>query len=277
MEKLDRVADLRAALARSQRPLGLVPTMGALHAGHLALVKRARGECACVVASIFVNPTQFGRGEDLADYPRPLSRDLALLEEERVDIVFAPSSAEMYPDGFASTISVGGPALPLEGAARPGHFDGVATIVAKLLGQSLPDRVYLGQKDGQQVAVIRRLLRDLDIPTEIAVEPTVRAGDGLALSSRNSYLAPVQRAAATVLYRALSSARDRFGGEKADPGDVEAFCRGIIESEPLIDRIDYVAAVDPDTIEPWTGHGPCMLAAAVRLGDVRLIDNVLFT
>ncbi|MYB15591.1 MAG: pantoate--beta-alanine ligase [Chloroflexi bacterium] len=277
MEKLDRVADLRAALARSQRPLGLVPTMGALHAGHLALVKRARGECACVVASIFVNPTQFGRGEDLADYPRPLSRDLALLEEERVDIVFAPSSEEMYPDGFASTISVGGPALPLEGAARPGHFDGVATIVAKLLGQSLPDRVYLGQKDGQQVAVIRRLLRDLDIPTEIAVEPTVRAGDGLALSSRNSYLAPVQRAAATVLYRALSSARDRFGGEKADPGDVEAFCRGIIESEPLIDRIDYVAAVDPDTIEPWTGHGPCMLAAAVRLGDVRLIDNVLFT
>ncbi len=265
------------ALARSQRPLGLVPTMGALHAGHLALVKRARGECASVVASIFVNPTQFGRGEDLADYPRPLSRDLALLEEEHVDIVFAPSSAEMYPDGFASTISVGGPALPLEGAARPGHFDGVATIVAKLLGQSLPDRVYLGQKDGQQVAVIRRLLRDLDIPTEIAVEPTVRAGDGLALSSRNSYLSPAQRAAATVLYRALSSARDRFGGEKADPGDVEAFCRGVIESEPLIDRIDYVAAVDPDTIEPWTGHGPCMLAAAVRLGDVRLIDNVLFT
>lgn len=250
--------------------------MGALHAGHLALVKRAREECASVVASVFVNPTQFGRGEDLADYPRPLSRDLALLEEERVDIAFAPSPAEMYPDGFASRVSVGGPALPLEGASRPGHFDGVATIVAKLLGQVLPDRVYLGQKDGQQVAVIRRLVRDLDIPTQIAVEPTVRAGDGLALSSRNSFLAPAQRAAATVLYRALSSARDRFAGGIADPGDVEAFCRRIIESEPLIDCIDYVAAVDPDTMEPWAGHGPCMLAAAVRLGGVRLIDNVLF-
>lgn len=251
--------------------------MGALHAGHLALVKRAREECASVVVSIFVNPTQFGRGEDLADYPRPLSRDLTMLEEERVDIAFAPSSAEMYPNGFASTVSVGGPALPLEGAARPGHFDGVATIVAKLLGQSSPDRMYLGQKDGQQVAVIRRLIRDLDIDTKIAVEPTVRARDGLALSSRNSYLAPAQREAATVLYRALSSARERFGGNNADPGEVESLCRGIIESEPLIDRIDYVAAVDPDTIEGWAGQGPCMLAAAVWLGDVRLIDNVLIS
>ena len=250
--------------------------MGALHAGHLALVKRAREECASVVVSIFVNPTQFGRGEDLADYPRPIERDLELLAEERVDFAFAPTAAEMYPDGFTSSVSVAGPALPLEGAARPGHFDGVATIVAKLLGQSSPDRVYLGQKDGQQVAVIRRLVRDLDIPTEIAVEPTVRARDGLALSSRNAYLAPAQRAAATVLYRALSSARDRFDGRSADAGEVEALCRGIIETEPLIDRIDYVAAVDPDTIERWTGHGPCMLAAAVRLGGVRLIDNVLF-
>ena len=152
----------------------------------------------------------------------------------------------------------------------------MATIVAKLLGQSLPDRVYLGQKDGQQVAVIRRLVRDLDIATEIAVEPTVRASDGLALSSRNRYLEPAQRAAAAVLYRALARARDRFDGQDADPGQVEALCRAIIESEPLIDRIDYVAAVDPDTIEGWTGRGPCMRAAAVRLGGVRLIDNVLF-
>lgn len=250
--------------------------MGALHAGHLALVKRAREECASVVVSIFVNPTQFGRGEDLADYPRPLDRDLSLLEEERVDFAFAPSSAEMYPEGFASTISVGGPALPLEGAARPGHFDGVATIVAKLLGQSSPDRMYLGQKDGQQVAVIRRLVRDLDISTEIAVEPTVRASDGLALSSRNSYLTPDQRAAATVLYRSLAGTRDRFEGQDAGPGEVEAHCRGIIVSEPLVDRIDYVAAVDPESMGRWTGHGPCMLAAAVQLGEVRLIDNVLF-
>ncbi len=249
--------------------------MGALHGGHLALVRRARGDCASVVVSIFVNPTQFGRGEDLADYPRPLRRDLALLEEEGVDFAYAPSAAEMYPQGFASRVSVAGPALPLEGAARPGHFDGVATIVAKLLGQSLPDRVYLGQKDGQQVAVIRRLVRDLDIATEIVVEPTVRAGDGLALSSRNAYLSPAQRAAATVLYRALSSTRDRFKGQGATAGEVAAYCRGIIESEPLIDSVDYVAAVDPDSIEAWSGHGPCMLAAAVRLGGVRLIDNVL--
>ena len=250
--------------------------MGALHAGHLALVKRAREECASVVASIFVNPAQFEPDEDLADYPRPLGRDLALLEQERVDCAFAPSAAEIYPAGFASTISVKGPALPLEGCARPGHFDGVATVVAKLLWQSLPDRLYLGQKDGQQVAVIRRLVRDLDIATEIAVEPTVRAPDGLALSSRNSYLAPDQRAAATVIYRALASARDRFGGQNADPGEVEALCRAIIGSEPLIDQIDYVAAVDPDSINRWTGQGRCMLAAAVRLGRVRLIDNVLF-
>lgn len=249
--------------------------MGALHAGHLALVKRARRECASVVVSIFVNPTQFGRGEDLAAYPRPLGRDLALLERERVDFAFAPSAAEMYPEGFASTLSVAGPALPLEGAARPGHFDGVATVVAKLLGQSRPDRAYFGQKDGQQVAVVRRLVRDLDIATEIAVEPTVRAGDGLALSSRNAYLAPAQRAAAPVLYRALASARGRFAGRPAAAGQVEAFCRRIIESEPLIDSVDYVAAVDPDTITPWPGHGPCMIAAAVRLGRVRLIDNVL--
>ena len=250
--------------------------MGALHAGHLALVKRAREECASVVASVFVNPTQFGRGEDLATYPRSLERDLDLLRDEGVDFVFAPSATEMYPEGFASTITVGGPALPLEGAARPGHFDGVATIVAKLLGQSSPDRVYLGQKDGQQVAVIRRLVRDLDIATEIAVVPTVRAVDGLALSSRNATLSPAQRTAATVLYRALVGALNRFEGRDAGPGAVESCCREIIESEPLIDRIDYVAAVDPDTIEPWPGNGPCMLAAAVRLGEVRLIDNVLF-
>ena len=250
--------------------------MGALHAGHLALARRARRDCASVVASIFVNPTQFGQGEDLAAYPRPLERDLELLEEEGVDFAFVPSGAEMYPDGFASTISVGGPALPLEGVARPGHFDGVATIVAKLLVQTCPDRAYFGQKDGQQVAVIRRLVRDLDLASEIVVEPTVRAGDGLALSSRNAYLAPDRRAAATVLYRSLAGARDRFADSAAEPAAVEAHCRRFLEDEPLIDSIDYVAAVDPDTIEPWSGQGPCMLAAAVRLGGVRLIDNVLF-
>ena len=249
--------------------------MGALHAGHLALVRRARVECASVVVSIFVNPTQFGRGEDLDSYPRTPQRDLARLAGEQIDFVYSPPSSEMYPDGFASAVSVGGPALPLEGAARPGHFDGVATVVAKLLAQSSPDRVYLGQKDGQQVAVLRRLVKDLDLPVEIRVEPTVRAGDGLALSSRNAHLTPEQRAAATVLYRALAAARERFTGREVGAREVEGFCRRIIESEPLIDAVDYVAAVDPDSIEPWPGRGPCMLAAAVRLGQVRLIDNVL--
>ena len=249
--------------------------MGALHPGHLALVRRARAECAGVAVSIFVNPTQFGRDEDLSAYPRDLERDLKVLVRERVDYAFTPTPREMYPLGFASAISVGGPAIPLEGAARPGHFDGVATVVAKLLCQCAPDRAYFGQKDGQQVAVVRRLVSDLDIGVEIVVEPTVRAADGLALSSRNAYLAPAPRAAASVLYRALAGARERFAGRPASAGAVEEFCRRIIDAEPLVESVDYVAAVDPDTIAPWSGHGPCMLAAAIRLGGVRLIDNVL--
>ncbi len=274
MQQVQTVAALRAALRDAPRPVGLVPTMGALHDGHLALVRAARNECATVAATIFVNPTQFGPNEDLDRYPRSLAADLELLEREGVDCVFTPSVGEMYPDGFVTTVHLEGPALSLEGTARPGHFDGVATVVAKLLLQSLPDRAYLGRKDGQQAAVVRRLVRDLDIPTGIVIVPTVREADGLAMSSRNAYLTPEQRAAAPVVFRALSAARDRFRAGQQDVTALEDAARRMIEASPLA-SVEYVAGVDPDTMEPWGGRGPCMLAAAVRIGSVRLIDNVI--
>ena len=274
MRQVATVAALRVARRDAPRPVGLVPTMGALHDGHLALVRAARDECATVVATIFVNPTQFGPGEDLERYPRSLPGDLALLEREGVDHVFTPSVEEMYPSGFVTTVHLDGPALPLEGAARHGHFDGVATVVAKLLLQSLPDRAYFGRKDGQQTAVVRRLARDLDISTEIVVVPTVREADGLAMSSRNAYLTPEGRAAAPVVFRALSAARDRFRAGQQDMAALEEAARRMIEASPLA-SVEYVAKVDPDTMEPWSGSGPCMLAAAVRIGQVRLIDNVI--
>lgn len=249
--------------------------MGAIHRGHISLARAARAECATVVASIFVNPTQFGATEDLNEYPRPLADDLQKLAAADVDVAFTPTAAEMYPDGFAVQVRVGGPALPLEGAARPGHFDGVATVVAKLLIQSDPDRAYFGLKDGQQVAVVKRVARDLDIATEIVALPTVREPDGLAVSSRNKFLRPPQRAAAAAIYRALAAARAAYAHGLRDPGEILAGCRQPIESETLIDAIDYVAVVDPSTMESWPGHGECMLAVAVRLGDVRLIDNVI--
>ncbi len=275
MERLLTVADLRLALSEAPRPLGLVPTMGALHAGHRSLVEQARRDCATVAATIFVNPRQFGPAEDFSRYPRPLDHDLALLENAGVDVVFTPPAGEMYPEGFATTVSVAGPALPLEGAARPGHFDGVATVVTKLLLQTLPDRAYFGQKDGQQVAVIKRLVKDLDIPVQIAVMPTVREPDGLAMSSRNAYLTPAQREAAPALYRALSATRDRFRAGLRRRDKLEADCRKLLEAEPLIDSIDYVSVVDMETMAPWEGRVPCMLAAGVRMGGVRLIDNVI--
>ncbi|MCI0778819.1 MAG: pantoate--beta-alanine ligase [Chloroflexi bacterium] len=275
MRQLSTIAGLREFTRDAPRPLGLVPTMGALHAGHLALVAAARAECASVVATIFVNPTQFGPAEDLARYPRPLAEDLAALEAAGVAAAFVPSVEEMFPAGAATTIHMDGPALPLEGEARPGHFDGVATVVAKLLLEVGPDRAYFGQKDGQQLAVVRRLAADLDIRVTIVAVPTVREADGLAVSSRNAYLSAEQREAAPVLYRALAATRDRFRAGAQARAALEAGCRALLAQQPLFDAVDYVAAVDPDTMEPWAGAGPAMLAAAVRMGDVRLIDNVL--
>ena len=275
VRQLSTVAELRAFTRDAPRPLGLVPTMGALHPGHKALVAAARAECASVVATIFVNPAQFGPSEDLARYPRPLTSDLAQLEEAGVDGAFTPTVDEMYPEGFDKPARVGGPALPLEGEVRPGHFDGVAMVVTKLLSQAGPDRAYFGQKDGQQLAVVRRLAADLDAPVTIVAVPTVREADGLAVSSRNAYLSAEERAAAPALYRALAAARDRFRAGVHDRDDLESGCRALLEREPGIDAVDYVAAVDPDTMEPWAGAGIAMLAAAVRMGEVRLIDNVL--
>ena len=275
MLQLSTIAGLRDFTRAAPRPLGLVPTMGALHAGHLALAAAAQAECASVVATIFVNPTQFGPAEDLARYPRPLADDLAALEAAGVAAAFVPSVEEMFPAGAATTVHVEGPALPLEGEARPGHFDGVATVVAKLLSQAGPDRAYFGQKDGQQLAVVRRLAADLDMPVAVVAVPTVREADGLAVSSRNRYLSAEQREAAPALYRALAATRDRFRAGAQARAELEAGCRALLAQQPLIDAVDYVAAVDPDTMEPWAGAGVAMLAAAVRMGGVRLIDNVL--
>ncbi len=258
------------------RPLGLVPTMGALHEGHLALVRRARADNATVAASIFVNPTQFGPQEDLATYPRDMERDLALLEAEGVDLVYAPAPEEVYPPGFDTWVEPGVLGERLEGAARPGHFRGVATVVTKLLNVVTPDRAYFGQKDGQQLAVIRQLARDLNLGVEIVAAPTVRDADGLALSSRNTYLTPAQRRAAPVVYRALSEARKMWLGGERNAETLRLAARKILENEPLIDGIDYVSVADATTLDELERmDGPAMVSTAVRMGRTRLIDNVV--
>ena len=258
------------------RPLGLVPTMGALHEGHLALVRRARGENAAVVVSIFVNPAQFGPMEDLATYPRDMERDLALLDKEGVDLVYAPTPEEVYPPGFDTWVEPGALGERLEGAARPGHFRGVATVVTKLFNVVTPDRSYFGQKDGQQLAVIRQLVRDLNLGVEIVAVPTVRDADGLALSSRNAYLTPEQRAAAPVIYRALSEARELWDMGERDGKVLRLTVRKVLEAEPLIEDVDYVSVADADSLlELELVDRPAMVSTAVRLGQTRLIDNVL--
>ncbi len=274
MEVLRGVDEARAFVAAAPRPHGLVPTMGALHDGHLALVRAARDTCATVVASLFVNPTQFDDAADLAAYPRNADRDLALFAAGGVDAVFAPSEQAMYAPGSTTTVHVGGPALPLEGEARPGHFDGVATVVAKLLSIIAPDAAYFGQKDGQQVAVVRRLVADLELPVEVRVIPTVREPDGLALSSRNAHLSPEQRAAAPALYAALMAGAGRWRATRDVLHSVDAAAERLA-AEPAFSGVDYVALVDAATMAPWDGRGTGMLAAAARLGSVRLIDNVL--
>jgi pantoate--beta-alanine ligase len=272
------VAQAREALAGVPRPLGFVPTMGALHAGHLALVDAAAARCSTVAASVFVNPTQFGAGEDFDAYPRDAAADFALLEGRGVALVFAPAAAEMYPHGFATGVHVRGPLTEsCEGAARPGHFDGMALIVTKLLGVVRPEVLFLGQKDAQQLAVVRRFVRDLDIAVEVAAVPTVREPDGLAMSSRNAYLSAEQRAVAPALYAALTA-----GAAAAKPhacvADVVAAAGGSLTCAappaPAFD-LDYLAVVDPDSFKPLAHVAPgSLLVAAARLGGVRLIDNV---
>ena len=260
----------------SSRPLGLVPTMGALHEGHLALVRRARLENATLAVTIFVNPTQFGDGDDLSKYPRDLDKDLELLRSEGADLVFAPAVEEMYPAGFDTWVDVGGLADRLEGAHRPGHFRGVATVVAKLFNLTRPDRAYFGQKDGQQLAVLRRMVQDLDLGPEIVAVPTVRGSDGLALSSRNSYLTEEQRQAAPVVYRALCAAEELWRQGVKDAGRLREEARRVLEGEPLVEGIDYVSVADADTLEELEQvEGRAMVSVAVQLGVPRLIDNVI--
>ena len=268
-------AELRAALASAPRPVGLVPTMGWLHEGHRSLMRRAHAENATTVVTIFVNPRQFGDPTDLEKYPRSEARDLAMCTEEGVDIVFAPGVEEVYPAGFDTTVTVGAIAEPLEGAARPGHFDGVATVVAILFNLVGAERAYFGQKDAQQLLVIGWMARDLAIATEVIGCPTVREPDGLAMSSRNVHLSPAERAAAPVLRRALQAARARWASGERSGDALRAVMRAILDAEPLA-RPDYVSVADGVTLrELDTVTGPALLSLAVRFGSTRLIDNEL--
>jgi pantoate--beta-alanine ligase len=275
MRITDSLPELRTIRASMDGTFGLVPTMGALHAGHCSLVSKARLECKHVGVSIFVNPSQFSPGEDFAKYPLTIQSDLELLESLGVDVVWTPAVESMYPQGFQTWITVEELSEPLEGKCRPGHFRGVATIVAKLLNSFLPDRAYFGQKDAQQVAVLKRMVRDLNFPVEVIVCPTVREPDGLALSSRNAYLSPPERQAATVLFRALSAARQKFDSGERDAGVLRAIMRSVIKSEPLACE-QYVSAANPDTLRELENiENNVLLSLAVRIGKARLIDNFL--
>jgi pantoate--beta-alanine ligase len=267
------------AVRRSGRTVGVVPTMGALHDGHRSLIRRAAEECDVVAVSIFVNPTQFGDPADLANYPRTLAADLSVVGAAGGQLVFAPSVGEMYPDlpaAVTTTVSVPELGARWEGASRPGHFDGVATVVSKLLAAAGPSRAYFGEKDFQQLAVVRRVVGDLSLPTDVIGCDTVRDGDGLALSSRNARLAPGQRRAALVLSRALRSGAARIGRGEARPSAVEAAMEQVVASEPAV-RLDYAAVVHSDDLEPARSCAtarPLRLLIAADVGPVRLIDNL---
>jgi pantoate--beta-alanine ligase len=270
VEAVQEVRDIR--WADPTLTWGLVPTMGALHEGHLSLVRRARGENDRVGVSIFVN-VQFNRRDDLEKYPRDLARDGALLEAEGVDLIWAPPESEVYPPGYQTYVAVEDVTKPLEGATRPGHFRGVATVVAKLFNVFEPTRAYFGQKDAQQVAVIRQMVRDLAFHLNVIVCPIVREPDGLAMSSRNTLLSPAERTAAVVLYQSLSAARDEWAGGRRDGDHLRATMRGVLEAEPLA-RVDYVSAADPVTLQEIEGSADrALLSMAVFIGTTRLIDN----
>jgi pantoate--beta-alanine ligase len=286
IEKLTTAGSIRYRMreARTGGSIGLVPTMGALHEGHLALIRRARAECKTVVVSIFVNPTQFNDNADLEKYPRDLARDLALCEEAGAHVVFAPDAAEMYPDGFATTVTVDGPLTRLlEGAFRPGHFAGVTTVVAKLFQIVLPDRAYFGEKDWQQLKVIERMTTDLNMPITVVPCPTVREPDGLAMSSRNVRLSPEAREQAKVIPYLLSTAQDLLDSAmpetQTDKGPViRHWLITLLESNQPGVELDYLAVVDPETMEDMDEiKGRALVAIAAKVGGVRLIDNRIIT
>lgn len=275
MKTAQTLPELRATLASLPRPLGFVPTMGYLHDGHLSLVRQAKAECASVVVSIFVNPTQFGPNEDFAAYPRDTERDLHLLERVQTDVVWLPTIETLYPPGFQTWIIVEEITRPLEGAMRPGHFRGVATVVAKLFNAVQPDKAYFGQKDAQQVAVIRQMVRDLNFALEVVTCPTAREPDGLAMSSRNVYLNPEERRAATVLSRALQAAQHAYRNGERNAENLRQTMLAVLNAEPLA-RVQYVSCAHPQTLaELETVTDGALLSMAVYIGKTRLIDNVV--
>jgi pantoate--beta-alanine ligase len=275
MKTVIELNDLRTVRAQLPKPLGLVPTMGFLHQGHLSLVRRARQDCASVVVSIFVNPTQFGPSEDLEAYPRDISRDLALLEAAGVDLVWLPTPETMYPPDFQTWVTVEKITQTLEGAMRPGHFRGVTTVVTKLFNAVTPHKAYFGQKDAQQAIVIQQMVRDLNFPLEIIICPIIREADGLAMSSRNTYLNPDERQAATVLYRALTAAKAAFEEGERDAERLRRILTETIQSEPLAE-LKYVSVASPSTLaELEQVKAEALFSVAVYVGNTRLIDNFL--
>lgn len=269
------LADLRAAREGLPDELGLVPTMGFLHDGHLSLVRASKDQCAATAVSIFVNPSQFGPGVDLENYPRNLERDLDLLRQSGVNLVWTPNEADLYPPEFQTWVEVEDLSRPLEGAHRPGHFRGVTTIVAMLLNAIQPQKAFFGQKDAQQVVVIRRMIEDLLFPARLVVQPTVREPDGLAMSSRNSYLNPAERSAATVLYRGLQRAVQAFQKGVSSAGALREIMAAELAREPLA-QVDYVSVASLETLEELEGDLESgLLAMAVGIGETRLIDNMI--
>ncbi len=275
MKTVQSVADLRQMREIIPSPVGLVPTMGFLHEGHLSLVDKARQECASVIATIFVNPTQFGPHEDLEAYPRDIPRDLKLFEGRGVDLVWVPEVDEMYSNEFQTWVTVERVTKPLEGKMRPEHFRGVTTVVTKLFNAVQPDKAYFGQKDAQQAAVIQRMVLDLNFAVEIVICPIVREPDGLAMSSRNVYLNPQERQAARVLYKALSTARNAFQEGNKDSNRLRDIMADVIKREPLASP-QYISCADPETLEELSGPiTKGLLSLAVVIGKTRLIDNIV--
>ncbi|MBV9958617.1 MAG: pantoate--beta-alanine ligase [Acidobacteria bacterium] len=277
INRRQRMSSVSRKVRREQdRTIGLVPTMGALHDGHLSLVREARRLCDVVIVSVFVNPTQFAPGEDFERYPRDLTKDTAVLTDYNVDYIFAPSPEEMYPKNFSTYVTVEGLSEQLEGNVRPGHFRGVATVVTILLNIIRPDFAFFGQKDAQQTLVIRRLVRDLALDTEVVILPTVREASGLALSSRNAYLNEEERHAAAIIYRALTRAESAYAEGERNGTKLAGIVRSTVETEPRA-RIDYVSVTDADTLEKLDklNDRTVLIAVAVRFGQTRLIDNLV--
>ena len=279
MQIIHSLEKFRKECSTLNRSLGLVPTMGAIHDGHLALIKQASTENKSIVVTIFVNPKQFSENEDFDDYPRPIHSDIKSLEVENVDLVFIPSTEEMYPSNHSTHVSVGEIAKILEGKSRPNHFQGVSTIVTKLISASRPDNTYFGQKDAQQCAIVQKLNNELNLGTNIRIVPTVREKDGLAISSRNVYLNPKERSASTILFRSLEKAKNLKSHGMNDLNLLTKNIRDYIGSEPLA-KIDYISIVDPNTLEHLTKtpltNNQILVLIAVNIGNIRLIDNMIF-